>query len=252
MKSVYFIYNLYRYSKRFSFDGISLLIKQHLTQKEFIIFRSKEFIHPIKLRSKTSDINTFNQVIFDKEYELNLDFEPNVIIDCGANIGLATIYFKNRYPKSKVIALEVENSNYALLLDNISGYRNVIAYNKGIWNKTTKLKIENSNSAKWSFMVSEASDDYIGGVEAISLVEIMNENDLEHIDILKVDIEGSEKELFELNYEYWLSKTKVLVIELHDKKREGCSVSFFKAISKYNFEMYHKGENIIIVFKHSF
>jgi FkbM family methyltransferase len=251
MKAVYFIYNIFRYAKRFSFEGLSLLLKQHFSHKEFILFKTTEFKQPIKLRNKTSDINTFNQVIFDEEYELKLDFDPKVIIDCGANIGLAAVYFKNRYPKAKVISLEVESSNYSLLKDNVSGYEDVVAYNKGIWNKTTNLKIENISSANWSFMVSEAPDDYEGGVEAISLDEIMKENNLQYIDILKIDIEGSEKELFEKNYDSWMSKTKVLIIELHDKKRKGCSVSLFKAVSKYNFEMYHKGENMVIVFNHS-
>ncbi|MDP2175524.1 MAG: FkbM family methyltransferase [Bacteroidota bacterium] len=252
MKAIYFIYNLFRYTKRFSIEGLVLLMKQHTSNKEFIIFQTKEFKQPINLRNKSSDINTFNQVIFDKEYEIALNFEPKVIIDCGANIGLATVYFKNRYPKSKVIALEVEKSNFEILLQNIKGYDDVTSYNKGIWNKTTKLKIENINSANWSFMVSEAPENYEGGIDAISLDEIMRVNNLNSIDILKIDIEGSEKELFEKNYEGWLSKTKVLIIELHDKKREGCSVSLVKALSKYNFELFHKGENMVIIFKQDF
>lgn len=82
-------------------------------------------------------------------------------------------------------------------------------------------------------------------VSAISILDIMDFYKIEYIDILKIDIEGSEMELFENNYEGWLSKTKVLIIELHDSKRNGASKSFFKAISNYNFTMIIKEENLI-------
>jgi hypothetical protein len=66
-----------------------------------------------------------------------------------------------------------------------------------------------------------------------------------HIDILKLDIEGSEKEVFETGYEHWLPKINILIIELHDKMKKGCSRAVFNAISKYDFSFDIKGENII-------
>ena len=62
------------------------------------------------------------------------------------------------------------------------------------------------------------------------------------IDIMKIDIEGSEKELFESNYESWLPKVKTLIIELHDHMRKGA------ALSKYNFSLAVKGEDIVCFF----
>ena len=73
----------------------------------------------------------------------------------------------------------------------------------------------------------------------------MIEYNFPKIDILKLDIEGSEKELFETNFEDWLPKTKILIIELHDAMKTGCSKSVFNAISKYDFSFSIKGENII-------
>jgi hypothetical protein len=55
------------------------------------------------------------------------------------------------------------------------------------------------------------------------------------IDLLKVDIEGSENELFRTNYE-WLAKTRAIVIEFHNHFRSDCSDVFHKAISKYHFK----------------
>jgi hypothetical protein len=75
----------------------------------------------------------------------------------------------------------------------------------------------------------------------------MREQNWNSIDILKVDIEGSEKEVFELNYENWLPKCKAIVIELHDNMKQGTSKSVFKAISQYNFSFEMQDENLIFI-----
>jgi hypothetical protein len=76
----------------------------------------------------------------------------------------------------------------------------------------------------------------------------MEKYSIERIDIIKLDIESSEKQLFLDNFDYWLPKTKIIVIELHDWMEEGCSKAFFEAInksfSKYEFSII--GDNIII------
>jgi hypothetical protein len=73
----------------------------------------------------------------------------------------------------------------------------------------------------------------------------MLENGLEQIDILKIDIEGSEKELFESDYDYWLSRTKILIIELHDRLKPETSKTVFKALLNYQFSVIIKGQNLV-------
>ena len=75
----------------------------------------------------------------------------------------------------------------------------------------------------------------------------MKNNNIDSIDIFKIDIEGSEKELFEMNYEYWLPKTKCLIVETHDRMKPGCSESVLNTIRKYDFEKIESGENIVFV-----
>ena len=45
----------------------------------------------------------------------------------------------------------------------------------------------------------------------------------------------------------WLPKVKVLVIELHDRMKRGCSYAFFKAMSKYQWYFTLRGENLIFI-----
>ena len=114
--------------------------------------------------------------------------------------------------------------------------------------KSANLKI-NQNSGNWDFTVEEVDYKDENTIPAISIKDIMIKYELEQIDILKIDIEGAEKELFEDNYDYWLKKTRVLVIELHDGLKYGASKSFFSAVSKFDFRMIKKDENLVFYFK---
>ena len=59
------------------------------------------------------------------------------------------------------------------------------------------------------------------------------------VDILKIDIEGSELDLFSKNYESWLGKVKNIAIEIHDKESEK---AFFNALSDFDYQLEFSGE----------
>lgn len=235
---------------RFGISGIIFLFKRIiLNNKKILEFKHSDYQYKVYLRNLTTDINTFYSILFNKEYNINFKEEPKIIIDLGANIGLSSIFFLNKFPESKVIAVEPEKSNYEMLVKNISNYSNAILYNKGIWNKNATLKIKDNGNGKWGFSVFEVLEKDENTIDAISISEIIKQNNIKQIDILKIDIEGAEIELFSENFDMWLSITKLIIIELHDWMREGCARQFFKTIVKYNFELSHKGENLICYIK---
>ncbi len=94
-------------------------------------------------------------------------------------------------------------------------------------------------------MVTESKEYNSNSTKAISINDLITEYNIETIDILKIDIEGSEKELFEKNFDYWLSKTKLLIIEIHDGMRKGSSKAVFNALNDFEYVMELKGENHI-------
>jgi len=216
---------------------------------EIIKFHISNYKHPLHLRNKTSDIPTFYQCIFDKEYDIKLDFEPNVIFDLGANIGLTTVFFKNKYPNCKIISVEPEKTNFELLEKNTTNFTNIHLFNSGIWNKSTNLIIEDNGYGHYGFIVKEVSEPTEKSIKALGILEIMADLEIDTIDVLKIDIEGSEKELFSSNYAEWLPKVKVIIIELHDRMKDDCAKTFFKALVNYNFEFSMKGENIVCYMK---
>ena len=98
-------------------------------------------------------------------------------------------------------------------------------------------------------MVEEVKKELPNTIKGYSIKTLMTKFNLDIIDIFKIDIEGSEKELFEKNYDYWLPKTKCLIIETHDRMKPDCSASVLNTIGKYNFEKFESGENTIFVNK---
>jgi hypothetical protein len=64
-------------------------------------------------------------------------------------------------------------------------------------------------------------------------------------DIFKIDIEGAEKELLSFNYEKWLEKTNVIIIELHDRFRGGCPEKLNNATKSYKFCRKERKDHVI-------
>jgi len=242
--------NLYRHLLIFGRSGFLVFWK--IKNKSTNDIKISKVRTPISLRSGTSDIPLFYEIFWKNEYGFNLSFEPVNIIDAGANIGLAALFFANKYPNTKIISIEPEKSNFDLMLMNINDYPNIIPLRKGLSNLSNqKNEVYESDKGKWGFttgLVSESlhqDDERI--ISTISIDDIMAMYNLAYLDIVKIDIEGAEKELFESNYENWLSKTRCLVIELHDRLKLGCSKNFFNAIGRYNFSLSQKGENLILI-----
>ncbi|TAF48394.1 MAG: FkbM family methyltransferase, partial [Sphingobacteriia bacterium] len=202
---------------------------------------------PFFLRKGTSDYYTFDQVFLRDQYGIDFPFMPQTIVDAGANIGLASVYFAHRYPKAKIVAIEPSRENFQMVLKNIAAYPQVKANCMGLWNKDVYLAITNTEGVKNAFMVAETDADHPDAIPAVSLETIMRGEGWDQIDLLKIDIEGAEKEVFSSGTDYWLPRTKAIVIELHDNMKKGCSQAVFKAISQYPFSCSLQDENLIFI-----
>jgi FkbM family methyltransferase len=190
-------------------------------------------------------LEIFDQIFTEKQYqwhEIN-KLAPRVILDAGSNIGLSAIYFSNLFPDAKILCVEPSEENYALLLKNTAKYPNITALKGAIWARHETLGLVNPEgfSAGHAFSPSQSSD----GVTGYTIDELIKMYSLGSIDILKMDIEGAEKEIFESEDLSWMDKVSILVIELHDMYRSGTSQPFIKAVNGKIEKMYFKGENII-------
>lgn len=225
----------------------SIPVNMPLQKEDIVKIEISNARTPLQLRSYTSDIFTFWQIFINKEYDIPFKTKPNLIIDGGANVGYSAVFFANKFPEAKIIAIEPERTNFEILRKNTDDYQNIELINSGIWNKNTYLKIQDSGVSKDAFMVDEVDSNERGSFKAVTIGEILRKSGFDEIDILKLDIEGAEKEVFYNNYDEWLNKVKILIIELHDRMKKGCSDTFFSAIKQYTFNMTFCGENIVLI-----
>ena len=203
---------------------------------------------PIYMRTGTSDRSAFNEVIVKRWYDHPFPGGmPRLIVDAGANVGYASVRFAELYPQADIIAIEPDAENFEVIKRNISVYPKVSALRCGVWPRTATLVIENPEAKSWAFRVREARSGE-AGFEAVGLGELAEKHPSGCIDLLKLDIESSEKELFEdPNCHRWLSRTKMIFVELHDRMKPGCTAAMEKAIAPYGFERMSHGSNLILI-----
>ncbi|MFR9165132.1 MAG: FkbM family methyltransferase [Dysgonomonas sp.] len=220
--------------------------------KKLIKVSLPNFSKPIYLRKGSSDLDVFYEILLYSKYgnKIDKDIDPKIIFDCGANIGLTAICFKRKYPKARIIAIEPEANNYELLLKNTEGYDDIFCLNVGVWNKSTWLEVNNVNATNWGFSFHETEEKTEGSIEAKSIKDMMSEFSVDYIDILKIDIEGAEVDLFDSNYKYWLDRTSLIIIELHDRKGLRCGKKLFERLGEYDFLVEIEGENLICRIMH--
>lgn len=224
-------------------NGLSTFTKIKLNFTSII--QPSEIKYPFKLRSGSSDINAFRQVFVYKEYSFEVYAEPKFIIDGGSNVGLAAIYFANQFPNAKIVSVEPELENFNLLRFNTKNYPNISPIQSGIWKSSTFLKVRNLGLGNWGFIVEEIPHEDNETFKAVSIGDILKQFNQNEIDILKLDVEGAEKEIFSDNYQEWLPKTRILIVELHDRMKKDCSKAFFRALLDYDFTVEQLGENLI-------
>lgn len=245
-------YKLALYCQKFGFiQGIKMILTASFGKKDKLTeVKVPGIKHPVYFRRRSSDEYIFQHIFIREEYNFEVGSTPASIIDAGANVGFAAVYFANKFPGATIICLEPESGNFKLLQKNIAPYPNIIPIQKGLWNKTAYLQIIDAGLDNWGFTVQECSKETPGAIEALSLTDIMQQYQLSNLDLVKIDIEGSEKEVLEAgDLHQWLSTCDTLAIELHDRMKPGTSKALFQALQPYQAVMNVKGENLIFNFK---
>jgi FkbM family methyltransferase len=206
------------------------------------------------LRLGTHDITVFNDIYHEKEHEWNFEAAPKTIVDAGAYTGLSAAYFAMRYPSAKIIAVEPSRENFALLTRNVSKLSNIQAINAALWSEPGSLVLTDPGRDYWGLMVEEsdncnsptkANPLVSATVDAITVSDLINNYGVDRVNLLKLDIEGSEKEVLS-NARSWIDRVDAISIELHDRFKPGCTRAFFGAVADFPIEL-RRGEKILVV-----
>lgn len=200
--------------------------------------------YKLSVRSHSSDYLVFHQVFVSRQYAALADLpSPQWIIDCGANVGYTSIYFLNRFPQARVIAVEPSPENFELCRNNLAPYGSrAQPLRAGVWSRSTGLVLlpgASGENREWAAQVREAYNGERPDIEAMDLPALLRLAGGAPIDLLKIDIEGGEWELFRTGTETWLPRVRNIVIEIHGPR---CREVFFQALQPYRFDLTEVGE----------
>jgi FkbM family methyltransferase len=240
------------YYELFGVKGLLLATKSRILREAFEVVVSVPGLEsPVYLRIRTTDISLLSEVILRSEYGWQFSKSPRIIIDAGANIGLSPVFFARRYPNATVIAIEPEPANFELLRKNAAPYPNIVPVRAALWGDNRDLGIADPGSGNWGY---QTLDDCNGSAPAASrrvtgttLEKLMGDLGIGYVDVLKIDIEGAEKEVFE-HSSPWIHKVGAIIVELHDRFKPGCSRSFREATADFDCE-WQKGEITVVARK---
>jgi FkbM family methyltransferase len=222
-----------RYIKTFGlFKGVRTFLSIEILKRTNVSIPG--LAYPVHLREHTSDVKVFHEVFLFQSYLLDID-APATILDGGANIGLGSLYFASLYHNALIIAVEPDEGKFSMLKKNTANYPNIRVVKTALWPTSSFLKIQDAKSSEWAFQVVETNANDSGVFSGTSIAQIMSEFGLSKLDLLKLDIEGSEYDLFKSGYETWIDKVQHIVVEVHDWARPGASRSVFGTIARYPF-----------------
>jgi FkbM family methyltransferase len=213
----------------------------------------------IHVRTGEGDVAAVRQVFGQRQYDIGIlsvrerinrrysnilqSGRTPVIVDAGANIGAASLWFARKYPAAVVVAIEPERGNFQVLNKNAGSEPRIKVVRAAIGSTQGFGQLENIGVG-WATRTVRANQ----GVPIITMKDAFNNVKNGTPFIAKVDIEGFESDLFSQNVE-WLSDVHVVFIEPHDWLFPGkmTSHTFQGAMGGHDFEIYISGENLTYV-----
>ena len=206
------IKELYAQEKSREVKEFIRLFKKHGKKKRNrpseIIFLSFTFYVPDCL----SFLWQFKEIFVDKNYQFQFTAQMDpVIIDCGVNIGLSSLFFSIEHPESKIISIEADPEIFKICKNNIQNNvsHNIKMINKAVWINNESVSFSVSGNDAGSMFSSSGSQINVRALRLKNLLE-----DYERIDMLKIDIEGAEVDVI-LDCQDTLKRVQNLFVEYH-------------------------------------
>lgn len=213
--------------------------------KSTVRFRVPGVRQHVRARWGTSDVAVFHSVFLSGHYQSLSDVEKVAsIVDCGANVGYSAIYLMRRFPDARLVAIEPAPDSAGLCRSNLSGFgTRASVVEAAVWPRSPKGVVLDrglgGSAQPWAVRVREVDTNESSDVAAVTIPDLMKGFGLTSIDILKIDIEGSERQLFQDGATDWLGHVRNLVVELHD---EASRQIFSEAMSTYEYRQNVAGQ----------
>jgi len=196
-------------------------------------------MNELVFRPGTYDMLSLIQTFRSEQYKcLSEISDVRTIVDLGAYVGYSSYYMKSMYPKAKLVAIEPNIDSHQCCVRNLKQLENVHISWGAAWPTNTKLRVILYDNHETATKVTSKKVNLEHSVPTWPIPKIMKTHAINRIDILKIDIEGSERALFSRNNK-WISKVRNIAIEIHNI---ASSEAFFNAMDDYAYKLSIHGE----------
>lgn len=170
---------------------------------------------PLTLRPRDGDLAILYEIFVSQAYEIpSTSLDPagvTVIVDAGANIGLASLFFAARYPNARILAVEPNPENFALLEANTAHVRRIVPIQACVTPEPDQqVYIATSGRGSHFHMTTAERGTAVPGM---SIEQLADSHNVSRIDLLKMDVEGAEQAIFAKSG--FLARVGTIVAELH-------------------------------------
>ena len=144
-------------------------------------------------------------------------YQPNMIIDVGANVGAATFFFMGSYPKAEYYCYEPSPSNFKYLQKNVEGCASIHTFNFGLSDESNHVRLYQGNSQCLQNSVIQS----VEVTEEFEDIELRSANSelgkiIRDKCILKIDTEGCELPILKA-IEDNLENVDIIYLEYHSE-----------------------------------
>jgi FkbM family methyltransferase len=214
-------------------------------------------------RAGSSDEHSLRQIFREQHYSLNrlrraADLASYVrrhearglaplIVDAGAYIGASAVYFLAQLARARVVAIEPDHGNFELLAKNVAGL-DVELMHAAVASAPGHARVTDPGEGYWGLRTeaTPGADSMDGIIPAVTINHVYEAHAAGCFPfIVKLDIEGAEKDVFSANTE-WVARTPLIILELHDwlMPGQGCATPFLRCISALDRDFVFIGENV--------
>jgi FkbM family methyltransferase len=172
------------------------------------------------LRTGVLDDISVAGYVFVNEYHIPPFKLPKnaTIVDLGSNIGCTIMDYSLKYPDARVLGVEMDRNNFHICKENVAQFKNVTVSNNAVWfeNGVVRYNTSTNNDAYSAVGLhdQEGGNEFVE-VESIRVSSLLEKNNIEKVDFMKIDIEGAEHEIFNKDDMSWLNSVNSLHIEIH-------------------------------------
>jgi FkbM family methyltransferase len=220
-------------------DAIKTLVRSRSLAftRDFIRQKRSDSLAQLRWRGRdvyyrpgTTDPLVIQQVLLKTgrkaEYYLPPRLKPDVILDIGSNIGASILYFQQQFPEAKIVGFEPHPETFKILERNVANLTLISVYNYGLGAENSRVTIETESVNFGAFSTkgrARGQGVTRGSVECEirRADDVLREIGIEKIDLIKIDCEGAEADVFKALPGKILGQCQWIVGELHDASAFG-------------------------------